>query len=361
MFNEIGSNFWRYSLHEEEKRDKLWWEYDEYHNILFKSGRNAIKALARNLKEGQACVLLPIYTCETVILPFLEEEWNVDYYQVNADLSVNIQSLLKKCEKLKPRAIFFHSYFGFNTLGEDINIIEQLHSQDIIIIEDITQSIFSEHYIKCADYYVASLRKFIAIPDGGLVCSKKELNFPAIAEADHLLVETALNAFNLKQIYMTKNHDEALKQQFRKKYQEINCLIAQNEVVQAISEESKKIFFSVNINKLKQKRVQNYNQLFRTINNISNLSPVIKQAIGKSVPLYLPVYVKNDRKVLQEYLARNNIYCPIIWPKPPQIEIKNDDIVDYMYKHMLCFPIDQRYGNEEMKKISDVLITYKNN
>ena len=103
------------------------------------------------------------------------------------------------------------------------------------------------------------------------------------------------------------------------------------------------------------------NQLFRTINNISNLSPVIKQAIGKSVPLYLPVYVKNDRKVLQEYLARNNIYCPIIWPKPPQIEIKNDDIVDYMYKHMLCFPIDQRYGNEEMKKISDVLITYKNN
>lgn len=360
MINEIGSNFCKYDLNAPVREEKLWWEDDKYNKVFFKSGRNALKAIARKLKgEGhKPSVLLPIYTCETVITPFLDEGWEVDYYNINADLSVNFLSVIDKITKNAPSAILFHSYFGLDTLSGDIEEIKKLHDGGIIIIEDMTQSLFSQHCIEFADYYVTSLRKFLAIPDGGCVFSQKPLCFSDIGSCDERIAPKAIEAFDLKNEYFDAPTAEK-KQLFRESYGELNGFISDNAEIRDISPASKQMFLTSDVNEIKDKRRSNYAFLLDGIKKYGFISPAAGVSLSCGVPLYLPIYVDGDRASLQRHLAENDIFCPVIWPKPSQIEL-TDDVSAYMYRQMLCFPIDQRYDLEDMRRILSVLDEYKN-
>ena len=96
--------------------------------------------------------------------------------------------------------------------------------------------------------------------------------------------------------------------------------------------------------------------LSSAIESFIYLKKVIDVDINDSCPLYFPVYV-NEREKIQSYLSKSSVYCPIIWKKASQID-REDSVSGYMYSHMLCFPIDQRYGEDEMKKIIKLLEEY---
>lgn len=358
MLSEIGSNFWQYSFDLPNRKEKLWWESSDYNRIFFKSGRNAIKALARLLKNGRAKVLLPAYTCETVILPFIDEGYEIGYYGINSDLSINEDSLLSHTKAFEPDVILFHSYFGFDTLSVAQRVIKELHDSGITIVEDITQSVFSGHFIECADYYVSSLRKFLAIPDGGVLFSKNKLDISNIQSPDKALVRTAVEAFDQKKEYITVSQDDALKARFRDGYVRLNQMISNNDLLISISPESLRIFDSCDINAIKRKRRENYERLKSVVGKIDGVRLVVPESIDATSPLYLPVYTLGERKSLQEYLAQNKVYCPVIWPRPNQVVCDSESIA-YMYTHMLCLPIDQRYGKDEIDKIERLLREYQ--
>lgn len=355
---EIGSDFYDYSLNGKERTKKLWWEKNENNNVsFFKSGRNAIKALLQMLKGYEKKALLPAYTCETVIQPFIDEGWEIKFYLMNKDLSVNKNSLLSAYKAFNPSMLFCHGYFGFDTLQSVKDVIKEIHNNGTIVVEDITQSIFSNHCIEFADYYVSSLRKFMAIPDGGVVFSENKLNFSNVIEADKTISKLALNAFDLKKEYFNAPTADK-KQAFRKEYQELKKCISDNLLITNISPESKKIFKTCNLNWIENKRISNYLFLAKNIKNFKFIEAVFETEIDGNIPLYFPVYVKNGRKKLQDYLAAHNIYCPVVWPKPPQVCICDEE-TDYIYESMLCFPIDQRYCMEDMERMVSTLESYE--
>lgn len=358
MLNEIGSNFWQYSFELPKREKRLWWESLDYNRIFFKSGRNAIKALARLLKDGGTRVLLPAYTCETVILPFVDEGFEIAYYGIKSDMSINIDSLLCLTKSFQPNAILFHSYFGFDTLSTDKSFIEKLHSCGVTIIEDITQAVFSNHHIECADYYVSSLRKFLAIPDGGVLFSKKKLDITDIFSSDKALARIAFEAFDQKEKYIMVSQSEELKVRFRDRYVKLNQMIADNEFLRSISPESLQIFETCDVDDICGKRCKNYRRLRSVICESNGVKSVIPEQLNVMSPLYFPIYVEGNRKQLQEYLAKNKVYCPVIWPRPSQVSCESEEI-DYMYSHMLCIPIDQRYGKDELDKIALLLRKYR--
>lgn len=354
MITEIGSNFWETECLEKGNNSLLWWKQDDYNIQYYKSGRNAIKALCKNIGLRKK-VAIPIYTCDTVIQPFLDEKWDVVFYKINKDLSICDQSLDDVVNKDKPDVIFFHSFFGFNTYGNTENIIKY-KNQGIVIVEDLTQSLFSNHFLKMADYYVTSFRKFIAIADGGALISKKKLTNQCVSDADNRIVETALIAFETKKEYFDTGNSE-LKILYRKKYQELNSLISNNEQLMKMSDYSRKIIDSCNIKLITDIRQKNYEYLLHEIEEIGFVKTVLELSIEKCTPLYLPIYV-TERAEVQKYLAEHNVYCPIIWPKSNSITFYDSD-VDYMYNSMLCIPIDQRYSIEDMKKVVCLLLKYQ--
>lgn len=347
MLSEIGSNFWEYSVGNNASEAAFFWMNSKYEKQYYKSGRNAIKALCRNLIQCPKRVILPIYTCETVIQPFIDEGWEVSFYQINKNLTINEQSIFWLLEEKKPSVVFVHSYFGFNTL-EDESCLQYCKRAGAIIVEDMTQSLFSKHYVKCADYYVSSFRKFLAIPDGGVLISASHLKKIPAEDADSQIARVAMDAFDMKADYF-KSEAPEVKEAFRAKYQELNRLIGDNRFIQNISPISLSILFSCNMNAITTARRSNYLYVYNEMQTIESLIPVVNFPVDECAPLYLPVYTDN-RSDLQRFMAENSIYCPVIWPKPLQIACEDAD-TQYMYEHMLCIPIDQRYGNDEMKKI----------
>lgn len=349
MKSEIGSNFWEYELNAKKKKHGLWWESPDYSIEYFKSGRNAIKALCQMLNVSKKSVLLPIYTCSTVIDPFVDEGWEVDFYGINRDLTLNREALLRIFEKKLPSMVLFHSYFGLNTLKDDSDLICQLHDNGTLIVEDITQSLLSQHHIPIADYYVSSLRKFLAIPDGGFLISRTSFTDVKKENCDSKIAKLAFEAFDLKEKYF-ENENPDVKALFRRKYQELNLLIGNNYQIREICPESLKVFEAFDNKLAGIKRRENYSYLLQNIQGLDYIKPSLSAEIDNDVPLYLPVYVESVRKEFQTYMANNHVYCPVIWPKA--LQLKDVDYeTEYMYQNMICFPIDQRYGIEEMSKV----------
>lgn len=352
MLSEIGSNFWEYSTDENNKNIKFFWEDSEYNVQFLKSGRNAIKALSQCLKTQNRKVMLPIYTCDTVIQPFIDEGWSIYFYEINKNLTINSDNFQIIYKNVNPKVVFVHSFFGFNTINNDYYMLKQCQSKGSIIVEDMTQSLFSNHYIDFADYYVTSFRKFIAIPDGGALISKNDITLSNLEAANKLIADVALEAFDLKKNYFI-NTDKKIKEQFREKYQELNCLIGENDSLNQINDISYKIINSCDLSTICSARKSNYKYIYEILNEYSWIYPVLSEIEEGVCPLYLPVYVEK-RKELQSFLAERNIYCPVIWPKSKHI-IEIGKVTQYMYEHMLCIPIDQRYGLEEMNVIREAL------
>lgn len=354
MLSEIGSNFWEYSLDNNINNVHFFWLDQQYKKQYYKSGRNAIKALCKNINDKYKKVMLPIYTCETCIQPFIDEGWEICFYCLNKDLTVNIGDFMYLYNIERPAVIFVHSYFGMNTIQNE-DFLLHCKEQGAIIVEDMTQSLFSNHKIKCADYYVASFRKFMAIPDGGVLLSKHHIIECKCKKADERIEDIAITAFNMKKEYFN-NPSIQKKELFRKKYNELNEFISDNNELQEIGKISKKIILSCDKKEIVFRRRKNYEYLSQELNSVFFLKPVLDIYSDKDCPLYFPVYIEK-REMLQAYLSENNIYCPIIWKKPKQINI-NDDVTNYMYSHMLCIPIDQRYDISDMKRLVSVLYKY---
>ena len=58
---------------------------------------------------------------------------------------------------------------------------------------------------------------------------------------------------------------------------------------------------------------------------------------------------------MQKTLIDNNIFAPILWPIPLEVEKNMDKDVNFIFEHLLSIPCDQRYSMEDMERICRVI------
>lgn len=346
---EIGSDFW-----ENEKKmvtdNFLEKEYSNFYINYFKSGRNAIKYLARFLKKKKNNVILaPMYTCSTVISSFIEEGWDIHYFDINLNLSPIEDDLEQKIEMINPSVILFHPYFGFDTFCNCYNLLKQAQKRGIVVIEDITQILFSTFAKYQADYYVSSLRKFFSISDGGIIISKKALNIQYCG-AEIQLVELNKKACELKKRYIEYEFEK--KERFLECFAKMKSIFDKNDEVKSITMEGLETFKTIDDEFIRSRRRKNYEYILGNMKFNKNIEPVCLTMTEQVVPLYFPIYCKDSdtRNKIQQFLARNSVYCPVIWPKPSAIEV-GKSITKSIYNRILCIPCDQRYTQTDMEYI----------
>lgn len=355
---EIGSNFYEYSTEKEVN--------DNYHPIkeydneqFFVSGRNAILALCKSLETENKIALLPDFTCETVIKPFEQAGWKFEFYRIKKNLTIDIKDLKKKIKNINPSIVLVHAYYGFNSYKSVKQAINKL--KNVVIVEDITQDIFSDFSKIKANYYVTSLRKFFAIPDGGMLITPKGGKQLAIeySNTKNDIYKIAVQAFNDKKNYIENLDSSVVKNEFLEKYKKIKQQIDKIDDVEIISEISKDIFSNIDIKNIKKKRQRNYKFLLSELKDIENINIIFNKISEQEVPLYFPIYVREDREKFQKYMAENEIYCPIIWKKSQYIKDEKQRESDYIYEHILCVPCDQRYDIDDMERIVRTMKKYK--
>lgn len=357
--NEIGSFYEDVILPCEKIKNSIWeWIAGIAANrcmAFFVDGRDAIEAAICNIENRRninrkVCVL-PQYTCDTVILPFQKHGWEIYYYLIQEDMTVDVHRFARLLEKIRPTVLLTHTYYGVDTIAGLRYLIQYYReTNNLIYIEDMTQSLFMlEEVIGMTDYVVGSLRKWVAIPDGAFCISTEEIDAYEYEEYDEF-VQIKREAQHKKKLYLMGELND--KEEYLYLNSKAEDMLYKIPQICRMSDESISILKKIKKDLICQKRNENMLILDESIQTIENVKPLVHFA-KKSVPLYYPIFVKNQKQV-QKIMKKHNIYVPILWNIPEMI--KDIDItVKSIYKGMLAIPCDQRYDIRDMRNIIGIL------
>lgn len=306
-----------------------------------------------NVKRKVA--LLPAFTCESVLASFLDRGYDIHPYHIQKDLTIDWSLFRSNILRINPSVILVHSYFGFDTIKELRPHISELREHGITVIEDETQSMFSCKPLINANYFVGSIRKWMPLPDGAFVTVPIHLE-----KENKELVAAKMKAFIMKGNWILNGIGE--KRMFQQAFRKAEGILNNCKQAFKMSSESREILVKTDLSKMKAIRRNNCKTLIDGILNNPTLSNKLRLPIPKmekdDCPFHLPVLVKDSRKELQQYLAKNNIFATIIWACPDAYRNTIDDDSKYVYDHILCFHIDQRYNQSDMIRIIDTLKKY---
>ena len=361
MLKEIGSNFWinpNTKLIDKEIQPPIQFGCEGKDFVWLSSGRSAIRFVIKTILERNPShvksVLLPPFTCNTVIDPFVEAGYEIHYYNIDKNLNIKINLLLDNVLAKRVGIVLYHRYFGFDTLSGNIDQLEKIRKSGIIIIEDCTQCLYSNFNKQLSDYTIGSVRKWFGIPDGGFaVCANGSFIDKPTSYDETLEKAKKIASFN-KYKYLFESIGE--KSQYLQQFRDAEEILDKQRDWYSISDFSVKLQNNIDVAELSHKRFDNFNTLLNNFPNFTKIEPLFKHIVREITPLYFPIIVE-DRTSLQQYFTNNDIYAPVIWPKPKYQPIVCDN-AEYLYEHLLCIPIDQRYSKEDMNRVISVLQEY---
>lgn len=357
MKREIGSYFWfsekdlKQSFQRPLTPEIFDCNFSDY--VWLSTGRSAIAFIIKDIERRNPNVIkrvcLPTFTCHTVIEPFLKAGYKVFTFPVNKHLCFSSNNLIDYVREYKPGIVFFHNYFGFDSCSDFKDVLSEIRHTNVVVIEDITQCIFSSISRLNADYYIGSIRKWCGVPDGAIAICTKDFFVSKPQNSDFILERQKIEASILKQQYIEFGVGE--KTVFLQKFRQAEETLASQEVIFKISDSSSKLLSNLNVCALKKRRRDNFLLLLELLKDTKDIIPVFNILQDGVVPLYFPIYCKNRKKV-QENLRKHDIYAPIVWPKSVHLSII-DKTTQYIYDNMLSIPIDQRYDSDDIYRMYD--------
>jgi dTDP-4-amino-4,6-dideoxygalactose transaminase len=280
-------------------------------NIWTDTGRSAIYlALTHILRAGcSRRAWLPSYSCDSVIQPFEELGFTIQFYSVGPNLS----TISKVPEQLKSRDIFlFINYFGIQN-QHAIAVIEHLkqNSPEFYVIEDSVQSSISNNVGKTGDFIITSFRKFFPQPDGAMLSTDLDIE-PTLADPNEHFVTQRMISKILKAAATELNPFLEL---LRNSEKELN----KRCIPRKMSYMSEFIMARVDVDKIARLRRENWLHMHARITGnkhlLTHIQPLINQISDDEIPFGYPLLVKNGlRNALRNSLVSNKVFCNIHWP-----------------------------------------------
>lgn len=345
---EIGSEFdWLSNAPYQRSQENDYFEYDCV--LKFRSGRDALKAIAIECKE-RSVVLMPALCCESMVSPFLMNGYEVVFYKLNPDYTIDLRDLESKMQK--GCLLLYMAYFGIEPINSyALKTLKQKF--DAVLIEDRTQNALHKISLPLvADFVVISIRKWLAIADGGILISKNPIKLKA--QKEDFFATVRERAMKMKSQYLITG-DQDIKQQFRSELDKANQVLDQSPNAFGVSVDSESLLKQIDFAKVLTARQNNVNTLKQ------GLTPLAYQGkisfitnLPEQSTLYFPVLL-NERDKVQSQLAKRGIYCPVIWPVPEQAK-EVCSVADMTEEKMLAIPCDQRYDKNDMEFIIKQLV-----
>ena len=288
-----------------------------------------------SLNDEQKVAYVPIYTCETVIAPFVKAGYSLKFYEIDKNLhSVFDPSVLDEIS-----VISLCGYYGFCNYDE--GFVRECKRRGIIVLEDVTHSLFSDNGIDpLCDYVAGSFRKWMGVPCGGFAMKTN-------------------GAFSCE---LMPPHPEHLSLRKRTISEPGNDLFWEGEMLlrrifdaYASDQESEYILRHADFEKIRSQRRENYTAILNGLSTkLNGITVIFPELPDGTVPSHFTIYAEN-RDLLQRYLLERDIRSTVYWPVGPEIHLEGHDTAAYIYEHVLSIPCDQRYSPADMQRISTAL------
>lgn len=291
-------------------------QYDYFTDgIGLNCARNCLRYIIRvyNIKE----IYVPFYTCPVVWQAIKKEHCNIKFY--------HIDKYFMPVEEFPDDAyILYTNYFGI--CAKNVKILAGKYKN---LVVDNAQAFYMPQY-GIASFN--SLRKFFGVPDGAILSCDKKLDEKfqideSYDRALHLLKRIDVNAhFGYQDFCENEN--------------KLN-----DEPIKFISNLTKSIFNSIDVNKVKQKRLENFQFLSDALSKNNEMKIVLDE---NDVPLVYPYMTTKEN--LRKKLINNKIYVATYWN--PQPETMPESLFQ---RYIIPLPIDQRYSKVDMQRILEVI------
>lgn len=310
-------------------------------SYCLRSGRDTLKTIAREFIPTN--VFIPALACDSMVKPFEMYDHKVVYYRLNTDYSIDIK-YLENC--ISDGIFLYMDYFGKKAISDE-HLIKLRNSNNLVFVEDRTHNlIWDRQSAFKPDFIMASLRKWINIPDGGLLWCNRELANTKFSE-DTEFSETRLKAQCMRNEFF-KTGDESIKAEYRKIFSTVSNIIDKDKEPSRMSAYAYEIAASINWNVIKKTRMKNADALIGILKEYG--IKFIQGEIGCS-DLYVPFLI-DKRDEGQRKLSPKGIFNTIIWPLTDEQKMVCP-VAKYTEEHMLAAPCDQRYSVNDMKLIGN--------
>lgn len=295
--------------------------------ILLNSGRHSLEYILRSLKNVSS-VWIPYFTCKAVLEPLKRLDIPYRFYHINERLETATDIELKENEIL-----VYTNYYGIKDAY--VKSLAEKYADKLVI--DNAQALFCKPHKNCHQIY--SPRKFIGMPDGGLAVT------PIPDRSSELPINTSYG----RCMHLLKRHElspsEGYKDFQNDDEQISNCELSRMSVI------SSNIFASVDFDIVKEKRCKNFSTLHNILDKTNKMS--IPSMDRLECPLIYPYWTDNGAHLKKKLIA-NNIFVATYWPNVLEW-VKSNDIEYELVNNIVCIPIDQRYGENEMKNILNAI------
>jgi hypothetical protein len=297
--------------------------------IKFQSGRAALRAALECTRITR--VLVPAYICDSVIQAVTDAGAVAETYRLDDSLYPKYvpHSLPHGC------ALLYVNYFGL-CAANVTRLLQEVPGHQLII--DNSQALCAPPTEVLATIY--SPRKFVGVPDGGLLVKNGlKLTAPeaedngSLARMSHLLLRMAYSAREGYSYYLESEKSLESTRPLR------------------MSKLSSRILASVDLSAMKRVRRANFSALATRLDAYNFLKWELD---SDSAPLCYPLIMRREVQRLVKMFAERGIYIPTYW-SDARARI-SDGIEHLLIDCCLAVPCDQRYSLDHMAHLADEIV-----
>lgn len=308
--------------------------------VRLANARSGMAVLIERLSPAH--IWVPSYFCGTVLQAIGERMTAVRFYDIDGDLT---PTSLEWLDNIQPDdLVVVMDYFGFPC---DQQLVLRVKERGARVLEDACQALLSEETGRFSDFVLFSPRKFLGIPDGGILrCNHAEadenIERPSPPHAWWFKSFSAAVNRHRFDLYGGDRSWFGLFQEAEKE-----CPVGHY----GMSEFSGMLLeCGFDYVEIARKRVDNYHTLLEDLEE-----PALFKSLALGiVPFGFPIRVKNRDRVRQ-VLFDHEIYPPVHWAIHgivPEVFKDSHDLSD----EIMTLPCDQRYDRHDMKRMAGIVL-----
>jgi len=308
-------------------------------DICLVNGRSGITILVELVSAPH--IWMPSYLCSSMLKAVERYSSSVRFYEVGYDLTITSRDWLEDVHQ--GDLVVLIDYFGFDC---DESCAIQAKEKGAFVLEDACQALLSRNNGQHADFVLYSPRKFLGVPDGGILSPVGKMDVQ-IFELKAPRPEWWLNT-----LYATvERRDFDIYGGSRHWFETYQTLKATAPIGRyAMSELTRCLLeHGFDYETIARQRIDNYRALAERLGSLA-IFPMLSSC---TVPLGFPIRV-SDRDKVRQTLFDHEIYPPVHWP------IKNVVPEKFAESHrlaadILTLPCDQRYDTDDMERMAQVV------
>jgi dTDP-4-amino-4,6-dideoxygalactose transaminase len=309
-------------------------------SLLLVNARSGIWLLTQLLSPGQ--VWLPSYLCGAILEAFDQRTTCVRFYGIDDQLIIPSLDWVGDVERND--LVVLIDYFGFPC---DSRCIAALRERGAWVLEDACQALLSSHDQQLADFILFSPRKFLGIPDGGILNIRPGCQLPPITLTEPP-TEWWLKALSANLLRRTFD-DGAAQRRWLELFQESETESPCGGY--AMSQLSRMLLkHSFDYEAMARQRIENYRWLAERLGGFA----LFPRLVSGVVPLGFPVRLKN-RDSVRQTLFTHEIYPPIHWRIEGWVD-QGFAASHQLAAEIMTLPCDQRYGLDTMEQMASIIL-----